>query len=198
MSDISQDKKKVRLAIKRQISILSDSYLKNADNKIRENLFALKEFQKSKTVMTYLSIKGEVETLEFAREVLKRKKRLVVPKVQTHPKTLLACEINTLEEGLSPSRYGILEPVNALIRQVDPYEIELHVIPGLAFDKKGHRLGRGGGYYDRFLSDISPNAMTVGVCYECQFLESVPCDSKDVPVRCVVTERGVVYPAEGE
>lgn len=195
MSDISQDKKNARLAVKRLLSLLSDGYLKNADNKIREHLLSLEGFQKSKTIMTYLSMEGEVGTLDFAGEVLKRKKRLIVPRVQVHAKALLACEISNLEEGLVPSRYGILEPDKAHIRQIDPYEIEFHVIPGLAFDKKGHRLGRGGGYYDRFLSGISPDAMTIGVCYECQILESVPCDSRDMPVRCVVTEKEIIYPS---
>lgn len=196
MSGISQNKKDARLAVKRLLSLLSDGYLKNADNKIREHLLSLEGFQKSNTIMTYLSLEREVGTLDFAREVLHRRKRLIVPRVQSHPKALIACEIMSLDEGLVPSRYGILEPDKAHIRQVDPYEIEFHVVPGLAFDKKGHRLGRGGGYYDRFLSGISPNAMTVGVCYECQLLDLVPCDSRDMPVQCVVTEKGI-YQAAG-
>jgi len=141
--------------------------------------------------MTYLSLQGEVDTFGFAREILKDGKRLVIPKVDVDSQNLLPCEVHNLDD-LEPAHYGILEPSQNNLHLVAIETIGLHIVPGIAFDKRGVRLGRGKGYYDRFLARVPPHILTVGVCYECQITDALPRDTWDVPVKCIVTENRIL------
>ena len=141
--------------------------------------------------MTYLSLPGEVNTLNLANAALEQGKRLVVPKIKSSSKSLMACEIATLQ-GLVPNQYGIMEPDESHTHPFPPGDIEFHVIPGLAFCRTGFRLGRGGGYYDRFLESVSPRAFLVGICYHFQIVDDLPKDPWDKPVHAVISEKGVL------
>jgi 5-formyltetrahydrofolate cyclo-ligase len=92
--------------------------------------------------------------------------------------------------ALTLSAYGILEPQHG--RSSLPQEIELYFIPGLAFDRKGNRLGRGGGYYDRYLSTIRPDAIKVGLAYQLQIDTALPVETHDHQVDLLITETGII------
>jgi 5-formyltetrahydrofolate cyclo-ligase len=103
--------------------------------------------------------------------------------------------ITTLQEPWDIHSYGIKEPPKHY-PVIDPFSWEkgivLSVTPGLAFDRKGGRLGRGGGYYDRFFNRCQENLLTLGVCFACQMVDQVPIESHDCPIGGVVTEEGIV------
>lgn len=161
-----------------------------ANTLIQNFILSLPEFLKSKTIMTYLSFSGEVDTFGLANAILEQGKKLIVPKIQCGSKSLVPCQIATLE-GLVPNQYGIMEPDEAHAHPFPPRDIEFHVIPGLAFCPTGFRLGRGGGYYDRFLETVSPRAFLAGICYHFQIVDDLPKDSWDKPVHAVISEKGV-------
>jgi 5-formyltetrahydrofolate cyclo-ligase len=190
---VAQNKKELRGYFRGLLAGLAPFERKLADKLICKSLLSLEEFKNAHSIMTYLSFADEVDTLNFARRVLECGKRLIVPKVQTQKKNLLPCEVKNLEEGLLPGLYGILEPDESHTHPVEAGEIDFHVIPALALDRSGFRLGRGGGYYDRFLSKIEGHFFTVGICYNCQLVEELPRETWDIPVNCIVTENGIIH-----
>lgn len=149
---------------------------------IKDALFRNQLFKKAKTVMFYLSIGGEVDTSEMIMEALRLGKRVVVP-VCDGNRTIVPCALN---QGVTMRRgpYGILEP--ALKKPVDLQEIELVIVPGVAFDTTGKRLGRGKGYYDCFLARMPESAHSIGLAYDFQILPSVPTADHDVNVHKVI------------
>lgn len=156
--------------------------------RIVEQLTELDEYVASSKVLSYLQIGREVMTAEFAAHVLSCGKALYLPRVRCDTGELEVVRVNNLSGDLHVGTYGILEPVESLAAASDEEirEIDFAVIPGMAFDRDGYRLGRGGGYFDRFLPRLSHRCVTVGVCFEEQLVDRVPRDPWDMPVRRVV------------
>lgn len=146
-------------------------------------------FKKANVILFYVSVRGEVDTVEAIRQSLAIwKKRVVVPKV-TKDKRLELFEIKSLSE-LKPGAFGIFEPDVSPGREVLAEELDLAIIPGIAFDERGHRVGYGHGYYDRLLKRIF--APTIGLAYEDQLVTAIPEESHDVPVQIVITEQRTI------
>lgn len=149
---------------------------------IKNKLFRSRVFKKAKTVMFYMSFGGEVDTVEMIRDSQKIGKTVVVP-VCTGNRRMSPCVLK--EKGaLLRGPYGIREP--ALKKPVNLKSVDLVIVPGLAFDKKGARLGRGKGYYDRFLAKLSRHAVTLGLAYDFQLFPSIPTNQYDVKVHRVI------------
>lgn len=152
----------------------------------------LAAFQEAGLIFSYVAFRQEVETRGLITAALAAGKRVAVPLVDKANRRLLAMEITDLGE-LAPGLWGILEPKPETRRPVEPADIDLVIVPGVAFDRSGNRLGYGGGYYDRFLPTLRPGAQTVALAYSFQVVEALTPGPSDVPVRCVVTEEEVIY-----
>ena len=139
-----------------------------------DSLNSYKEFRDTETVFCYVSYNGEVETLNLIPEILKTK-TLVVPYCIDNDGNMIAVKINSPDD-LVKGMYGILEPKNPV--PFPKEEIDFVIVPGVAFSKDGYRLGYGKGYYDRFLSGISPYKL--GVCKKELFLEKLPHNEFDI------------------
>ena len=153
--------------------------------KIQDNLFNLEQYKKFKTIMFFVSFNSEVNTHEMIKNALGNK-TTVVPKVEQHeiePSVIIDFD------NLMPSKLGILEPIEAM--KIAYKHIDLVLVPGIAFDMEGHRIGYGYGYYDKFLKKV-PKAVKIGLCFDFQVVDKVPREEHDVPVDLVVTEKGIV------
>lgn len=166
---------------------LSLEEIEEKSNKIMANLFSLEEFQKAKTVMFYVDAKNEVKTRDAITRALSQGKRVAVPKVKKGF-GLLAMEIKGLDE-LSPGAFGILEPDGE--EGISPKEIDLVVVPGVAFDKNCNRMGYGKGYYDNFLPGLRPEVKKVAVAFEMQIADNLPTDEHDMKMDMIITESRV-------
>ena len=155
---------------------------------IRMNLTALPDYRDAGLIHCYVSIPGEVDTWVLIGDALRGKKRIVVPFVRKGETDLLHSEISDLSELIQKGGMGLYRP-SGEIRPVDFQAIDLVIVPGVAFDRMGNRLGFGRGYYDRFLKKVG--AIKVGLAFEFQILDSVPMGETDVPVDLVVTEEKV-------
>jgi len=149
----------------------------------------LAEYQRARTVMFYIDFGCEVRTRLFLSDVLGREQRIVIPYCLAGQIELFPLQsFDELELGT----YGILEPKRGLQerpdRRVDPSELDMIVVPGLAFDRRGGRLGRGKGYYDKLLENVSPNTTLAALAFECQIVAEVPMAPHDVQVDKVITE----------
>ncbi|MBN1526560.1 MAG: 5-formyltetrahydrofolate cyclo-ligase [Candidatus Omnitrophica bacterium] len=149
---------------------------------IKGKLFNEEVFRKARVVMFYVSLKDEVDTVPMIDEALKAGKRVCVPVILKEEKKLIAGEIHNRLEDLEKQHFGIYQPRADRVKEVPLKDIDLVVVPGVAFDKHDMRLGRGHGYYDRFLSCLSANTKTIGLAFDFQLVEHLPKQPHDIPV----------------
>ena len=148
-------------------------------------------YRRSNTVMAYASFGSELQTDEFVRHVLDQGKILLLPKVNRQRELLEIYRVRDPVQDLRVGTWGIREPRPDRCARMEPHIIDFVLVPGLAFDRRGRRLGYGGGFYDKLLADsLSPCAWLVAGAFESQMVEKVPVDEHDMPMDVVVTERG--------
>jgi len=152
---------------------------------IMGRLTQLSDFSTDLTIMIYVSFVSEVITTGIITLALDEGKRIIVPVVDRDHHRLLLSEIRQYDE-LVPSTYGIMEPQQ--LRTVQPDQVELFILPGVAFDEKGVRLGYGGGYFDRLLSKTEEHQKLIGLAFELQVQKELPCSPHDIFMDMVITE----------
>jgi 5-formyltetrahydrofolate cyclo-ligase len=145
--------------------------------------------------MVYLSFGSEVDLDGLIRWGWRKGKRIVVPVCRPENRALTACRIDGFDE-LETGHYGIRAPKEGLLRPVEGGKIDVILVPALAFDRRGYRIGYGGGYYDRFLPQAL-RAVKIGLAFASQIIAKIPVDGHDLPVDMVVTEKGVILPSDG-
>lgn len=150
---------------------------------ITQKLLRTKVFKKAKVLMCYIALKGEVDTQGMIKQARKSGKIVTVPVCKKDSARILPCILDD-KAGFKKGPYGVVEP--AVETHVPLNEIDLVIVPGVAFDKKGNRLGRGKGFYDRFLKKINGRTETVGLAFRDQILPSLPASSHDVRVKRVI------------
>jgi len=156
---------------------------------IKEKLFNLKEYREAKSVLFYVSYNGEVFTHDMIREAMKNKK-VVVPISNTEDCSLSLSELKDWMD-LHISSYGILEPKQDKIRQISADDVDLIIVPGVAFDECGNRMGHGKGYYDRLL-EKTKNKTVIALAFEFQIVDKIPAKKHDVPVGMIITEERII------
>ena len=180
--DIKLTKQKIRNTILMKLKTQKEENRNKKSCFIKMKLFRNRVFKKAKTVMFYMSFGGEVDTVDMIIAAQKIGKTVVVPVCGRNRKMspcVLSCK-GTLLKG----PYGIREP--AFKKPVSLKSLDLVIVPGLAFDKKGRRLGRGKGYYDRFLPKIPSHCGAIGLAYDFQILPFIPTTQYDVEVHEVI------------
>ncbi len=165
--------------------------------KIVERFMALPEYEAAKTVMFYVDVRDEVRTRQAFPEALKSGKRIVIPYCVDGELELFHLE--SMEE-LDVGMYKILEPKAELrdvaAKRLKPEDLDLIMVPGVAFDATGGRTGHGKGYYDKLLEHARADAPLVAIAFECQMFAEIPCESHDIYMDKVVTE-SAVYEGKG-
>ena len=158
---------------------------------ICRNVLAYPALQAAETIFVYLAFRSEPETKELIQELFARKKRVTVPVCDKASHTMKAVEIKDFS-CLAPGSYGILEPKTEQsdVLTIPKEEIDLVLVPGLAFDADGYRLGYGAGYYDRYLKGYLGYKM--GMAFENCMVWRLPREEFDISVDCVVTNQAVV------
>lgn len=173
------NKKELRERIRAEKRQLAQDDLRRLSLSVISRLESHPRFVAARTVMLYHSLADEVDTRLLLNEI--RDKLVLLPKVTGEGSMEL--RVYTGPGDLCVGAYGIMEPVGRLF--TDYSDIELAVIPGMAFDKSGNRLGRGKGYYDRFLPAIK-DKYKIGVCFPFQYLDAIPVEPTDIPVDEVI------------
>jgi 5-formyltetrahydrofolate cyclo-ligase len=155
---------------------------------------ALPAFRRARVVLAYASFGSEVDTRPFLRRVLLSGRTLVLPRIERAARRLALHEVESLDRDLQPGPWGIPEPVPGRCRPAAPGTIGFVLVPGVAFDPDGGRVGHGGGYYDRLLAAWPrPAPPLVAAAFELQVVPAVPVLPADHRVDLVVTESGT-YP----
>jgi 5-formyltetrahydrofolate cyclo-ligase len=147
------------------------------------------EFAAARVVMLFLSTPHEVDTASLALKSWQSGKTVVVPKVSWNQRRMLPVEISSLHTNMTTTGPGFREPVSGKPIPVD--FVDLVIVPGLGFTAKGHRIGRGMGFYDRFLAQPEFLGVSCGLGFEEQIVEDLPVLDHDIPLSMLATDRGI-------
>lgn len=173
------EKRTLRRAVRAEIAKLSTSDKERLSAHIFSKITALQEVTQASTIALFASLPDEPQTAAII-EQLAQSKRIVLPRIEGEE-----MEFYDISEGLHEGAFGIMEPIAAT--PISPSEIDVMIVPGVAFTRKGARLGRGKGFYDKYLSHSSFRAYTIGICYPCQIVEELPTEPHDKILDKVVT-----------
>jgi len=186
------DKNKLRKQIITERDQLTDEEIATKSATIAEKLYSLSAFNQAEAIMYFVSFGSEVDTRPIVEETIRRRKIALAPKAVPQSRELIPSRILDWDSDLMPGYYNIPEPRAGAMRPYDPEQIDLLIVPGVAFDLKGNRLGYGGGYYDRFFSLLKPGTPLVALVFDLQIVPTVPTDEWDRPVDCVITEKRII------
>lgn len=184
--DIREYKRKLRDKYKTIRKSLSPQEKESLDSQIRDRVCRLRQYKNADTLLCYVSTAIEVDTTALINQALADKKRVAVPRCIDNTREMEFYYITSLED-LAPRTFGVLEPIEGRCEKVVDFQNSICVIPGLAFDYAGFRLGYGKGYYDRFLCNYQ--LTKVGIVYTACMRGKLPHGRFDIPVDVLVTER---------
>lgn len=174
------DKKELRRMIREKKRAMTAAEIETASARLAEIFYQTQQYKDASVIYGYLPYNQEVRTVPILEQALREGKRIAVPKIYGDTMRFIYLEdLSKVEEGFS----GIPEPVADGPVAEDPNALVL--MPGLAFDAKGNRMGYGGGFYDKFLAR-EPNHPTVALCYSFQMVDTIPSEEYDIPVDCVL------------
>lgn len=160
-------------------------------DKLIYNLFINSDlYKKAKDIFIYVSFGSEVNTHEIIKKAIIDKKNIYVPKIDMRKKEMIAVKIYSITE-LNVNNYGILEPINVDKDKI-ANDFDIIVMPGVAFDENGNRIGYGGGYYDKYLEKNIFKAKKVALAYEEQILERIESDFHDIKVDFIINTKKII------
>lgn len=190
-SDFQALKQEIRKAAQARRARLPDR--EQRSRQINARLVALPEFQAARSIAFYISVRSEAQTRPALQAALAAGKKVVTPYCEDGRLRLVRIEN---EAELEIGAYQIPEPAAAIRglpeRAVSAAELDMIVVPGIAFDRDGNRLGHGAGYYDKLLAEVGPATKLVALAFECQLVDRVPTQSHDVRMHRIVTEAEVI------
>lgn len=190
MGAASVEKHELRARLRRMREKLDPAACARHEEALARLLTGLDELRAVSVVLAHAATSDELDPAIAVRMLEARGVRVAYPRIE--PKARLGLHFADPSE-LEPSRYGIREPAISAPRAAYD-EIDAVLVPGLAFDERGLRLGRGGGYYDRLLPLLRPDAVRIGIAYDEQVLERIPAEDHDVEMDLVVTPTRVLRP----
>ncbi len=179
----------LRLIMKKKIFDQKALERRKKSTIIQKELFSLDEFIASNVVMLYVS-KGtkEVETGPIIKKAINEGKKVLLPVTSVREKNIRPVLLKNLKHRLKKGSYGIYEPVESKQdNPIDVKDIDLVIVPGIAFDRDNNRLGRGKGYYDRFLKTLDDLTPKIGLCFDFQMFDSIPTTKNDFSLTKVIT-----------
>ena len=194
-----QDKKILRKEVLEKRNNLDFNKKEEMDKEILKKFYETQYYKKAKKIFIYISYSSEINTKEIINKALKDNKKIYIPRTEFKTRHMDAVEITSLD-NLVESTYGILEPSKEA-PYIDPNELDLIVVPGVAFDRNGGRMGYGAGFYDRYFKKIKKEnikkIVKLALAYEIQMLNEVPMNEQDVPVDYIITENEFIYASDG-
>ena len=193
MDEVREKKQEIRNEIAAFFDALDDEVLAANTNIIENRLFEFANFLESKIVMLYVNAEKEVDTQNIIKRAYEYSKIVVLPAFDPARSTMKLMKVDNPDKDLTMGPRGILEPDPAKCKAVPLDCIDIAIVPGVAMDEKGGRIGSGDGYYDRVIPDLPMTTRKVGLVFEGQLVPQVPMESHDKHVDIIITEKRVIY-----
>ena len=187
-SQIRKDIKQLRLS-------LSPQEIAAASKRIAEFVISAPWYVNAKTLMLYLPIKNEADTSYIMSHALQNGKTVALP-ITNHADFSLSCACITSSDDLTDGVFNTKEPDAAKAKPILPSEIDLVIVPALAFDRCGFRVGYGKGCYDRFLPSVRPDCVKAGINYSFAIVDKIEASPHDVRMDYIITENEIIIPAD--
>lgn len=166
-------KTKIRLEMREIRDAIAPQERLRKDDAVCRAVLSLPEFVSAASIMTYVAFGSE-----------------------TNPETAMHAAAAQGKNIMIPDHFGLIEITGPFAKRVEPEDVDLVLIPGLAFDETGSRLGYGGGWYDRFSSRLRPDVKLAGLCYEEQVVRSLPAEPHDLRLDLIITDRRIMLPLQ--
>lgn len=184
--NIDCSKKALRKSIQKCRDSLSNESKQKRSAVIIQKFLGLRQYNSSTNILAYFPFRSEIDICTIIEKALGQGKRIVFPKVNKEKLDLYY--IKSLSRGLEPGRYDIMEPIPSECEKALPLEIDLVVVPGVGFDPGMNRLGYGGGFYDRLLREIPPQAPRIALAFDLQVMDHIPVSEHDLKIDVLITE----------
>ena len=186
MHSLQFEKSVLRVRLRHRLFKIKPSVQKSKSRKITAHLLAMDLFRKAKNILVYVSLPVEVQTDRLILKMIAMKKNVYVPHMTKKHTGMKIFQIQDPAKDLKKGRFGVLQPRPLKSRKGSPGKLDLVIVPGLGFDKTGARLGRGGGFFDRFLKKAR-NAHKIGLAFREQVVGKIPKEPHDMPVDRLIT-----------
>ncbi|RZB34833.1 MAG: 5-formyltetrahydrofolate cyclo-ligase [Desulfobacteraceae bacterium Eth-SRB1] len=193
MEEIQEKKREIRSSMADKLAAFSADEIAKKTKGIENRLFEFANFIESKIVLLYMQRSGEVITQEIIERCFEHDKIVVLPAFDIIKHTMQFMKVDNLNADMKPGPQGILEPDPVHCNVVPIDCIDIAIIPGVALDEKGGRIGSGEGYYDRLIPKLSATTRKVALAFESQIIQQVPLESHDRYVDIVITEKRIIY-----
>lgn len=193
MDEIHEKKQEIRDDVLKKLNKLSKAELSLKTHELINRLFEFANFLEAKIVLLYINCDIEVATQDIIKKCLDYNKIVVLPAFDIEKYQMKLLKVDNLDAELKVGPRGILEPDKSLCKIVPIKRIDIAIIPGIAFDEKGARLGSGKGYYDRLIPKLSITTRKVALAFESQIIPQVPMESHDRHVDIIITEDRIIY-----
>ncbi len=183
-------KKELRQHLRQVIERVTPEQLHARSHLACAQLIGSKEYARAEIVMVFLSLPSEIDTSPLVVDAWRASKRVLAPKVSWEQRRMLPLEVRSLSDDIGESPLGIREPQQGMPIPVG--DIDLVLVPGLGFDRQGNRIGRGRGFYDRFLAHPDFRGLACGLAIAEQIVDQVPTDDLDMRVDMLVTDQEIM------
>jgi 5-formyltetrahydrofolate cyclo-ligase len=193
MDEVKDKKREVIFDIIEKIESFSEEERKKRQDAVENRLFEFANFVEAKIALLYLRRRSEVDTENIIRKSIKKGKKIILPLVDREKNKTTLYKIENLEEDLRLGANDCYEPDPEKCKAVPAEQIDIAIVPGLAFDEKGGRIGIVDNFYDRFISRLPVTTRKVAIAFEEQVVSQVPADSRNKFIDIIVTDRRTIY-----
>lgn len=183
-TDLAAKKKELRLYIREKVKSLSTGQRDEFSRQACALLMEQKIWRTAKSILFYSPLRDELDLFPLLHQALTENKIVALPRFVSTEKVYAASQISNFKEDCAPGKFGIHEP-SENCPMISLNQLDLVLVPGVAFDPTGHRLGRGQGYYDRLLARVS--GIKCGVAFDEQLVPGIPAEPHDVRLNCILT-----------
>ena len=193
MQDLKARKFEIRLETLARRDTLSDKDRSEKSAAIMDRLFNFANFLEARTVLFYMNSNSEVATEAMIRKALRYEKSIALPWVERKEKQIIPFKIDDLNQDVKPRYQKIREPIPQRCKPLPVEQIDLAIIPGIAFDERGGRIGYGTGFYDKFIPALAVTTRKVALAFECQIVAQIPMEPHDRYIDIIITEKRIIY-----
>ena len=193
MEEIQVTKSKIRTDIADALAALSEKEIAEKTSAIEKRLFDFANFLEAKVALLYVNNNNEVGTKNILARTHAYNKIIVLPAFNTETFTMTLMKVDALEKDLTAGPRGIVEPNPDRCKVVPIERIDIAIIPAVALDEKGGRIGSGEGYYDRLIPELSITTRKVALAFEEQIIPQIPIESHDKHIDIIITDKRIIY-----
>jgi 5-formyltetrahydrofolate cyclo-ligase len=193
MDDIRESKRKLRNDVMKTVNSLSENDKLSKIKRIEERLFTFANFREANIALLYISRYDKFNTTDIVKKSIASNKISVLPAFDDDKKEMMLMKVDRIDNDLIVGPNGLLEPDPGHCKIVPHESIDIAIIPGLAFDEKGGRIGVGEGYYDRLIPKLPITTRKVVLAFEEQIVPLVPMESHDKYVDIIITDKRIIY-----